>query len=516
MIARLPAPGRDLPPPLVLVADEDPQVVEAVVSALQVHHFRITVAEDGDDVLRRTHDESPDLIIASVRLKGRGGLELCGTLRREVDWGDMAIVLLSPASDAEARVEGLAHGADDFITKPFSPRELVARAQRLVTRVRESARHRARNAELERDAVRLEETARRARDEAERERGLRTLSGSFFSALLRTLDLDELDARLLRETCLQTGAHSAALLAAPAAPGAREMGGWRVAAVRGELPERWAALALDPCGPCMEWLAALGRPALLSELERLPELAREVGELAAHGVAMLAAVPGARGAEAVVVCEERADGTPFGAAERDRFGALCAAAAPARSVARRFRAHQDRALELLSAPASADPRRREAARETSDRLLALGTELGLSPADRALLVRALGLGPWVWSDTGRTALAELAAEAGSHPLRQLRELVARAHACAAAEPGAGEDALPVLAALGLRYQVLRLSGRSAFESWRTAVIWLGMLGNPTLRDAFPEVFSAARPASGAAAPDRAPAGPGPTSRWSPA
>jgi two-component system, OmpR family, phosphate regulon response regulator PhoB len=134
MIPRLPGPPRDQPPPLVLVADEEPAVVEAIVEALQLHHYRVSVAEDGDEALRRAHGESPDLIIASVRLKSRGGLEICGTLRREVDWGDMPIVILSAASDAEARVEALAHGADDFLTKPFSPRELVARVHAVLRR----------------------------------------------------------------------------------------------------------------------------------------------------------------------------------------------------------------------------------------------------------------------------------------------------------------------------------------------------------------------------------------------
>src|SRR6185369_1079560 len=104
--------------------------------------YRVSVAEDGDEVLRRTHGESPALIIASVRLKGRGGLELCGTLRREAD------------------------GADDLVTKPFSPRELVARVQRLVSRARETDRYRNRSQELERDVARLELESRRSRDEA--------------------------------------------------------------------------------------------------------------------------------------------------------------------------------------------------------------------------------------------------------------------------------------------------------------------------------------------------------------
>jgi len=181
VIARL--PQRDLPPPLILVADEEPKVVESIVAALQLHHYRVTVAEDGDEALRRAHGESPDLIIASVRLKGRGGLELCGTLRREVDWGDMPIMLLSVATDPEARVEALAHGADDLLSKPFSTRELVARVQRLVTRARETGRYRNRSQELERDVVRLETEGRRARDDVvERNLGDRRSAEDFCEA----------------------------------------------------------------------------------------------------------------------------------------------------------------------------------------------------------------------------------------------------------------------------------------------------------------------------------------------
>jgi DNA-binding response OmpR family regulator len=488
VIARL--PQRDLPPPLILVADEEQPVVDAIVAALQLHHYRVSVAEDGDEALRRAHAESPDLIIASVRLKGRGGLELCGTLRREVDWGDMPILLLSTASDPEARVEALAHGADDLVTKPFSPRELVARVQRLVARARDTARYRNLSLEQERDIAKLELESRRARDEAERERSLRALSGGLMSTLLRTLDLDELDARLLRECCLQTGARSAALLSLRAS-GASDS--WTVTAVRGELPERWAALTLGASGVCVEWLMALGRPALRAELERLSEMAREVGELAAFGVAMLGVVAGSSGPGAIVVCEERADGLPFGAIERERFGALCVAAAPARAVARRFRMQQDRALDLISAPASADARRRDTARECSARLLALASRLGVPDAEAAVLARVLDLGPWAWSEPGRAALTELADDGLSGELRRVRELVMDAEACSRGEPGADEQVLALLAATGLRYQALRLAGRSAFESWRTAASWLDVQGHPGLRGAFPEALEPAKP-----------------------
>jgi hypothetical protein len=76
----------------------------------------------------------------------------------------------------------------------------------------------------------------------------------------------------------------------------------------------------------------------------------------------------------------------------------------------------------------------------------------------------------------------------SRELKRVRELAIDADGCAQGAPGADEDTLPLLAAAGLRYQVLRLSGRSAFESWRTSASWMGVQGHPAFRGAFPEAL----------------------------
>ena len=486
MIPRLPGPPRNQPPASVLLADEDVRVLDILTFAFKAHHFRVSAATDGDEALRLARADRPDLVVADVRLPRRGGLELCDLLRREPELGDVPILLLSASNDTESRVEALAHGADEFMTKPFSPKELIARAQRMVARSRDVARHRQRSVELERDLGRLEGEARRAREEAARERSLRSLAGDMMGELLRTLDLDELDARLLHEVCRQTGARSAALLA-PAGDGTLA-----AVAVRGDLFERWAGLALPVDGTCVEWLGALARAVRREELERLSEPPREVYELATFGVALLAAIREESGVEAVVVCEDRADGAPFGVAERERFGALCSAASPARATARRFRSQQDRALATLAAPASADARRRDAAREASERVADAADALGLSPVDRTLLRQALDLGPWVWSETGRSAHASLGAGDPTRRLRRLSDLIASAEACASGTPGADDDVLALLTAVGLRYQSSRLAGRSAFESWRTAVTWLGLHADPLLRASFPEAIEPVR------------------------
>ena len=509
MIPRLPGLPRDPHPPRVLVADEDAQVVELLSFALTANHFRVLTAGDGEAALQLARSERPDLILLSVRLARRGGLELCELLRREPEHGEVPILLLSPAGDTQSRIEALAHGADDFITKPFSPKELVARVQRLLTRARDAARHRQRNTELERDVSRLQSEALCARDAAARERTLRAVADQLAGELLRTLDLDTLDARLLREACRLTGARSAALLARRPAPacahtpdgvGEQSRADRRATAVpvlgvhtvRGDVRERWEGLQLDPAGGVAEWLQALARPLHRDELERLSDPPRELQMLAAQGVALLVALRGPAGIEAVLVCEDRADGAAFSRAGREHLGALCDAAAPARATAQRFRDHQDRALGLLAAPASSEPQRRAATDEACVRLTAASQSLGAPESDRQLLERALELGPWAWSDAGSAALAAFAASDPTRRVQRLCDLLARARGCAAHESGAGEDVLAMLVAAGLRYQSLRMSGRSAFESWRTAAAWLGVSADPQLRDSFPEAVEPAR------------------------
>ncbi len=487
MIPRLPGPSRDQPPPLALVADEDPSVVEAVMRALQSAHFRVTTALDGDDVLRRVRAETPELVIASWRLARRSGLELCDTLRREPELGDVPILLLAASPDAELRVEALSHGADDVLAKPVSARELIARAQRLVQRARQTARHRRRAVELERDLHRVEHDARRAREQAAEERALRMIAGGLAGEWLRGLDVDELDARILREACRQTGARSAALLT-PSASGA-----WIATAVRGDLPERWQGFELPVAASCLEWLGALRRPARREELERLPGMPGEIARLATHGVALLAPLATTAGEiEAVLVCEDRADGSAIGEGERTRLEVLCAAGAAARATARRFREQQDRALELLAAAHTPGERRSEAAGEARRRLVPVARAQSLGVRECERLEHVLALGPWAWSEPGRAALVMLAGSDPSPHITRMGELLGDAEACARGDHDATEDALAWLAAAGLRYESLRLAGRSEFESWRTTAGWLGVSARPGLREHFPEALEPVR------------------------
>lgn len=483
MIPRLPGVPRNEPAPLVLVAVDDAKVADLLSFALQANHFRVWMAFDGEDALRALIAERPQLVVADVHLSRRSGLELCSAIRRDAESAEVPIVLLSARCDVDARIEALAHGADDLVEKPFSPKELVARLNRMIARGRESQRQRRRSAELERDLGRLEADAGRARESAARERELRTLVGGVTEGLLRTLDLEALDARLLLEVVQRTGARSAALLTPAGAT-------FQVSAVRGDLVERWARCVIARDAECLTLARTLARPVRREDLERSREAAADAGLFAAQGVTVLAVLAGAEGVEAVIVCEDRADGGGFAPAELERLHALATLAAPVRATARRFRLQQDRALSLLVAHAAGDVRRRDVLREMRDRLWPLAERSGLSESDRALLALAWEIGPWGWSEAGREALAAFAEGDPTPRLKRLCEALLRASEVAEGRIE-GERAERWIAA-GLRFQSLRLGGRSAYEAWRTTAEWLGITADPDLREGFPEAFESAR------------------------
>jgi len=124
-------------PPRILVVDDEPHIVELVRYNLQQDGYDVVAAGDGESALAKTASERPDLIILDLMLPGVDGLEVCRRLRRE---SAVPIIMLTARGGEVERVRGLDLGADDYVIKPFSPRELVARVRAVLRRqVREIA-----------------------------------------------------------------------------------------------------------------------------------------------------------------------------------------------------------------------------------------------------------------------------------------------------------------------------------------------------------------------------------------
>ncbi|MFC8012695.1 response regulator transcription factor [Streptomyces cinereoruber] len=119
----------------VLVVDDDPTVSEVVAGYLERAGFAVRLAEDGPAALRAAEDLRPDLMVLDLMLPGMDGLEVCRRLRAsESGTRPVPVIMLTARGDEDDRILGLEVGADDYVTKPFSPRELVLRVRSVLRR----------------------------------------------------------------------------------------------------------------------------------------------------------------------------------------------------------------------------------------------------------------------------------------------------------------------------------------------------------------------------------------------
>jgi two-component system, OmpR family, alkaline phosphatase synthesis response regulator PhoP len=116
----------------VLVVDDDVKTVELVRLYLDRDGYQVLTAYNGVEALRLAHENYPDLIVLDLMLPDIDGLEVCRTLRRE---SDVPIIMLTARTTDQDKLTGLDLGADDYITKPFSPKELVARVRAVLRRL---------------------------------------------------------------------------------------------------------------------------------------------------------------------------------------------------------------------------------------------------------------------------------------------------------------------------------------------------------------------------------------------
>ena len=116
---------------LVLVADDDAHIVELVAMYLQRSGYRVEPAYDGSEALRKARELKPDLLVLDIMMPGEDGLQVCRALSRP---GGVPIIFLTARTSDVDKIAGLRLGADDYVTKPFNPHELVARVDAVLRR----------------------------------------------------------------------------------------------------------------------------------------------------------------------------------------------------------------------------------------------------------------------------------------------------------------------------------------------------------------------------------------------
>jgi DNA-binding response OmpR family regulator len=117
----------------ILVVDDEPEIVRVLRGYLEQANYTVLTAYSGTEGLRRARTETPDLVLLDVMLPGMDGIDVCRTLRQS---SDVPIIMLTARVEETDRVLGLELGADDYVTKPFSPREVVARVRAVLRRTR--------------------------------------------------------------------------------------------------------------------------------------------------------------------------------------------------------------------------------------------------------------------------------------------------------------------------------------------------------------------------------------------
>ena len=122
----------------ILVVDDEPHIVEVVSDYLKQAGYRVLTAKDGQAAIELTRREHPDLVVLDLMLPGgMDGLDVCRRIRQDSAIGNVPIIMLTAKVELTDRLVGLELGADDYITKPFSPREVVARVKAVLRRFRD-------------------------------------------------------------------------------------------------------------------------------------------------------------------------------------------------------------------------------------------------------------------------------------------------------------------------------------------------------------------------------------------
>jgi two-component system phosphate regulon response regulator PhoB len=119
-----------------LLVEDDPALAELLKWNFEKENYIVDHTADGEEALLLAREATPDLVLLDWMIEGLSGIEVCRRLRRMPDTANVPIIMLTARGEEEDRIRGLETGADDYVTKPFSPRELIARVGAVLRRVR--------------------------------------------------------------------------------------------------------------------------------------------------------------------------------------------------------------------------------------------------------------------------------------------------------------------------------------------------------------------------------------------
>jgi two-component system phosphate regulon response regulator PhoB len=126
----------EVPAAKLILVEDDPSLAELLEYRFENEGYSVRSTPDGDEALIMAAEDTPDLIILDWMIEGTSGIEVCRRLRRDKSTAHVPIIMLTAREAEDDRIRGLETGADDYVTKPFSPRELLARVAAVMRRIR--------------------------------------------------------------------------------------------------------------------------------------------------------------------------------------------------------------------------------------------------------------------------------------------------------------------------------------------------------------------------------------------
>jgi len=303
--------------PSVVLVDDDRKVIELLQIALSSCGYKTSTASDGEEAVEVVEKADPDVVVLDVRLPKRNGYQVCEALKSNPKTRGIPIIMISGLVEPSARVQGLRCGAEDYLTKPFSPKELILRIQKILLRVSEKRSRAKLSAELERELMdrekRLGLAQRKLEKRVERMAGLTEMGRRMAGAT----SLEELSDRLMLslQVCLRVSRAMVAL---------RERGQDEFHPMKhhGISRRRVHGLTIPADGRLCERLASEGRVLTVDELDSAPGIREELLQVTAAGLSMGVLVDGVDGPAAMVFVGGDLHGNGFGVEQRDDLKTL--------------------------------------------------------------------------------------------------------------------------------------------------------------------------------------------------
>ncbi len=119
-------------PASILVVDDEPNIVLSLEFIMQKEGYDVRIAKDGEEALQAIKEKVPDLVLLDIMMPAMSGYEVCQRIRANPEWNDIRIVMLTAKGREVDQEKGMAMGADDYITKPFATRDLMARVKMIL------------------------------------------------------------------------------------------------------------------------------------------------------------------------------------------------------------------------------------------------------------------------------------------------------------------------------------------------------------------------------------------------